>query len=88
MNPASRSTNTEGTVIFTRQDPSVPFLIHSSELASLALKGEMEPFGGNYAAKLAPCACNSYLLLRVSTVNKFLVGAWACWEKRPGQPCL
>ena len=46
MNPASRSTNTEGTVIFTRQDPSVPFLIHSSELASLTLREEMEPLGG------------------------------------------
>ena len=56
MNPALPSTNTEGTVIFTRQDPSVPFLIHSSELASLTLREEMEPFGGIYTAKLAPCA--------------------------------
>jgi len=52
----------------------VPSLIHSSELASLTLREEMEPFGGIYTAKLAPCVCNSYLLLRVNIVTKLLVG--------------
>ena len=32
-------------------------------------------------AQISSLCCDSYLLLRVSIVNKFLVGVRACWEK-------
>jgi hypothetical protein len=80
MNTALPSTNTKGTLIFDQQI-SGAFSHPLLRVGKPYIERGNGAFGGIYTAKIAPCGCNSYLLLRVSVVNRILVGVRAYWDK-------